>query len=254
MLTFVHTLDFTTQQYLNAYANRLNAQDRLLRNHTHHDIITPFSYYEKMYMRVCVAMVDLKIRKYTKLRNIPWNLAKCKEGVEKDMPHTHGEVIFVPFHFMKVAFNSFCETLLHEKLHVFQRLYPIDTVNLYMDYWNITISDYQMIAESNTRTNPDANGIVFSHYDPGKNAHGHFCARYAPTASSIADVVYAFTTDASDRKRHTTYHNILQLKSVRQFDHANETMACLITSIVYNNTKEPITQAWMDTYLKPSSK
>ena len=93
-----------------------------------------------------------------KVADIPWKLAKTKHNVyEKGYPHTRLDIIFMPGDILMD--KDIIRTLVHEKVHVFSRLYPRD-----MQRWN----DHNGYKKFNilknyplARNNPDVDGIVY---------------------------------------------------------------------------------------------
>lgn len=58
----------------------------------------------------------------SKLMNIPWKFFTFSDG-ELPHPHTHGDVIFIP---TRLVQELSVEVLIHEKIHLFQKLFPIE--------------------------------------------------------------------------------------------------------------------------------
>lgn len=92
------------------------------------------------------------------ISHIPWRFLIFTKG-EGGLPHTHGTYIMLPFEALK--HNITASTLIHEKIHIFQRLYPIETNK----YLNIPITGF-VYPEDNMRANPDTNRILFDDYRP----------------------------------------------------------------------------------------
>jgi hypothetical protein len=57
------------------------------------------------------------------LANIPWVLAKINENYENGFPHTRLGIIFLGKLDSMIKTNLI-QTLIHEKVHVYQRMYP----------------------------------------------------------------------------------------------------------------------------------
>lgn len=101
--------------------------------------------------------------KYYKIAGLKWNIILFSE-LENNMPHTHGEYIFLPIKSIPSTRKQsprFIETLIHEKIHVYQRLYPDDVSN---DAKSIGFTRNQLLQkdiylppdlESLRRKNPD---------------------------------------------------------------------------------------------------
>lgn len=82
-----------------------------------------------------VAVVDKYIKQDKKkllspyIADIPWNIAITQgRDYEDGFPHTRKNVIFINDSLIKSS--ALASTLLHEKIHVFQRMYPAE-----MDAW-----------------------------------------------------------------------------------------------------------------------
>ena len=93
-----------------------------------------------------------------KVGEIPWVLAKTvNKRYEKGYPHTRMNIIFLPEEVLTLKMLP--QILIHEKVHVFSRLYPQD-----MKQWNDQngyISYRRLIDYPMARNNPDIDGIVY---------------------------------------------------------------------------------------------
>ena len=93
-----------------------------------------------------------------KVADIPWVFAKTKGSVyEKGYPHTRLNIIFL--NDRVIPNKSLAKILIHEKVHIFSRLYPNDmnkwiSDNGYISYRKL--EDYPL-----ARKNPDLDGIVY---------------------------------------------------------------------------------------------
>ena len=108
------------------------------------------------------------------IAGMPWRFACVSAGddYEAGWPHTRADVIFLCKDFFKgyypssgrsKAYDHMVETLVHEKVHVFQRSHAE-----FMRLWNST-QGYQRIAprssfpaEAGIRSNPDLDSYVYS--------------------------------------------------------------------------------------------
>lgn len=79
----------------------------------------------------CVKIANDKLRKnFARLYSIPWKLAKIDASLENGFPHTLGDVIILSDAFFSRPIEDMIATLIHEKVHVFQRLYPKETSDI----------------------------------------------------------------------------------------------------------------------------
>lgn len=119
----------------------LNDNDNYFKNFTKYDLIARKSnsikdYYSKIItidftnnQKILISKLTSKIDLLlpNKIASIKWNLALTYDSTyESGSPHTREDVIFlstlVDFENIKHLIN----TLLHEKIHIYQRLYPED--------------------------------------------------------------------------------------------------------------------------------
>lgn len=108
-----------------------------------------------------IGLKIMDINDLTLLRNIPWKILLFSEG-EVLYPHTHGDVIFLP---KTMVNNVTSKTLFHEKIHLFQKLFPIQTQKY--------ISGYKVIGKFNLQKyhfrNPDIDLYIYNNNLPVKN-------------------------------------------------------------------------------------
>jgi len=94
-----------------------------------------------------------------KVLDIPWIFAMTKGRVYEDgLPHTRENIIFLTTDLF-ASLDSLANTLLHEKVHVYQRMYP-ELVDQWLNdhryaSWKL-IKDVPM-----TRANPDVNEWIY---------------------------------------------------------------------------------------------
>lgn len=140
------------------YAERWNANDLVARGG-----ITIDEYIASIRNPTLSEMCSLSMRiseiqdEPNWLRSIPWKVLMFGAG-EGGLPHTHGPYIMLP---IGVKFSA--STLKHEKVHVYQRLYPLETCFALVNANPITGFEYP---ESNQRANPDTSRILFGNMRP----------------------------------------------------------------------------------------
>lgn len=90
-------------------------------------------------------------------RSLSWKIAIVPSGFEYGFPHTRGDVIVIPD--ALIAKQHLANTLLHERLHVYQKMYP-DDFQKYLDSQGFVRycrrKDIQNVA-----ANPDADEWVY---------------------------------------------------------------------------------------------
>jgi hypothetical protein len=118
----------------------------------------------------------------TKLHDIPWKIALTKgRKYEDGMPHTRENVIIINHSNIKSI--EFSNTLLHEKIHVYQRMYPEDVAQ-WMRHKGFVMWKPRS-QEPLSRSNPDLDPYIY--IDPISKQP--MLATYtSETPSSISDV------------------------------------------------------------------
>jgi len=115
-----------------------------------------------------------------KASNIQWKIGVINGTIyENGLPHTRGDVIIIPNNIL----NSYRlkNILLHEKIHVYQKLYPDDI----QQYFNNNGFIKSRQKTENIRANPDIDEYIYKN----KNNNEMMCV-YNNNPSSILDVLY----------------------------------------------------------------
>ena len=108
------------------YLNKLNSLNMKLRKcnnlndckrHYRKNIIN-YTEKEKNILRKMIIKCDKKLRIFPKLHKIEWKFAKINNNLEEGLPHTHLDTIFLSDKFFN---NPSIDTLIHEKIHLYQK-------------------------------------------------------------------------------------------------------------------------------------
>ena len=166
-----------------------------------------FSEEEKEKIRRCIRTILPKINAIQfpyfdghKCNAIPWNIG-CMTGnlYEAGLPHTREDIIILPKEAVRI--NHLGDTgleilLFHEKIHVYQKMYPQD-MSVYLNNNQFIKMNKKMDVNGhiNYRANPDLDEWIY--YD-AKNKR-KIGAIYNDQASSIMDVKFA---GGNDRNEH----------------------------------------------------
>ena len=140
----------------------------------------------------CIAKANNRLIKYKcigfdgeKCANIEWKIGIVKDKLyEEGYPHTRNDVIIIPFYLINNS-NQLINTLIHEKIHVYQKTYPED-INRYLETNGFT--KYKLRKEIdnmgiNTRSNPDMDEWIYKNKD-----NQIMMAEYNNDPKSIMDV------------------------------------------------------------------
>jgi hypothetical protein len=245
MLHFLSTLDDSTKVAISNYISRMNAYDLSVRS-----VQAYGSYVNKNPSRHIKSTIASDVRridtfltkkKYKHLSALAWNIGILNIDVENNLPHTHKDVIFLPYDFHQLPDEERISILIHEKIHVYQRLFPIYTHKLFCDVWSLVpFKIWSAININNKRSNPDLNNIIYAFFDPNRKRMCYHIQTYNPKPTSITDAQVSVhpISDAdiqTTSNQKTTYHDLITKYNIKQYEHPNETMACFVTDVILNN-------------------
>ena len=134
-----------------------------------------------------------------KFITIPWSIVFFTgTNYENGLPHTRFNTIFLPVHIcfavrsLRSSKKELIRTLIHEKIHVFQKLFPTDAVmKSFMSSYKIITNKYFLFPPL-VRANPDTDDFVY------KNVHTNeiICFLYRSTCpTDIGDVINLSSTE-----------------------------------------------------------
>ena len=127
-------------------------------------------------------MLGIDLEKMSKLN---WNIGcTSDEKYENGFPHTRNEVIILPLKIIakRDDENTLCRLLLHEKVHIYQKVYKKEVENELVSNQHFKVVG----TRENDPANPDINGTKYSHSDMGL-----FYATYQNNPKSFSDIKYA---------------------------------------------------------------
>ena len=113
-----------------------------------------------------------------KANKIPWIIGIIDNNIyENGLPHTRDDTIILPKNIL--TSDNLLSTLIHEKIHIYQKLYPND-INKYLKYNNfIKINKIY----KNKRANPDIDNYIYM-----RNNKEYKCLYNIP--NDFNDVIY----------------------------------------------------------------
>jgi len=136
--------------------------------------ISSFSPQEKQRLLSCAEQSDIYLMKThypwfdgVKASNIPWNLGKVTGKIYEDgLPHTRFQnFIILSTKNLTDDDKTLTRTLIHEKIHLYQKQYPED-VKIYLDYNNI-IKVKPREYNDLIRANPDLDNWIYKEQKTG---------------------------------------------------------------------------------------
>ena len=178
--------------------------------------LTEFTKSEKNHLKKLVEYSNKLLKPYKSLYNIPWTFCKIKPDMENGFPHTHDHVIFLSKYFFKTNLEDKIETLIHEKIHIYQRKYPEKTEILYK-HFNFNKNNKNT---EKRRANPD---IDEYNYDYKGN---EFYYQYNDNPRNINDIKKIYSKTSKE----------LIEKYGNENEHPNEIFAYLISKKITTKT------------------
>lgn len=183
-ITFVSPNEAYMNIINNGYINKFNKTDMKVRNCNHIEDcknlykknIISFTEKEKNTLKKLVQEANIKLQKFNSFYNIPWKFSKVTNKIDNGLPHTHNDTIYLADRYFE---KSSLDTIIHEKIHIYQKMYPEKTDILYKKY------NYEKIERENNknrRANPDLNDFDYKHN--GKLIH----SEYTENPSHLGDI------------------------------------------------------------------
>jgi len=175
-LSFVTKQEFQEKLRFSAkYFSNLTELDLIARGATtqenyikiYYEAFRDFTASEKKRLNTLVTLANgiLDSHTYNELRAIPWKFVKVDDTLENGYPHTLYDTIVVTGELLQGSDNDIIKTLLHEKVHIFQRFHPIVVRELLRDLeWEpLTPATLSSIKPTlyNVRSNPDLDNRVY---------------------------------------------------------------------------------------------
>jgi len=146
----------------------------------------------------CIRIVENKLRQIEhktkhgivirKFLEIPWKFGfTCDRKYENGYPHTRSDIIVIN---VTEAFRrpekSLCELLIHEKTHVYQKLYKSE-MDAYFKSKGYRVVDTKTTDKTNIPANPDIDSNIYDDLE----TKFKFYAKYRKNPSSFRDITYS---------------------------------------------------------------
>ena len=128
-----------------------------------------FEYSNKAKLSECCMIADKRLKDFHSVKfpgfnaviasNIKWKLAKISNNYENGYPHTRQDIIFLSHKTINSSKEDLIKTLIHEKVHLYQRMYKED-INDFLKANKIIIFTEKQNFEL-ARANPDTDKYIY---------------------------------------------------------------------------------------------
>lgn len=258
MYTVIPKEEFSKIVSRSDYFQRMTEADILARNarskenymYTYINAYDEFTPQEHEMLSRSIFQVDNKLKQYRRINTINWRFAKVMDIVENGYPHTLEDVIILSSKFFTKYEKDMLKTLLHEKLHVYQRIFPDATQKL-LQMWGFSRCNVPEEIKHKARNNPDIEGTYC--YKQYATMQMYITQRPLSLAESMSKTFDIATGDVAQNDIFPDY--------IHQSEHPYEVMASMIPIIVFDPRKEEsdstreknmfysLTKTWMLAYL-----
>ena len=224
-----------TENYIELYWSNMNETDLRIRKQNNlyeSNTYVKLSVTHNKIIENDIKYVNDKISMYKNLKSIKFKTVFYKDGlVENNLPHTHGNIIFLPYNrYFLLSTNSRYTLLFHELLHIFQRTYPIQTHKLLLHVWKLKVNCHKssFMKTNPSRNNPDLNQLIYNskfiYYEKYKEDANHL------TNSHVHKIRLNESSDSN------AYDDLISSFPIPiQYEHPFEVMACVISYYIMNN-------------------
>ncbi len=183
---------------------------------------------QQIIMQDAIEAANTLLSNYPLLNKLPWKIKYIPPTIENGYPHTLEDTIYVSDDLFTRPTKLIIQTMIHEKIHVFQRTYPYIIKEIYTS-WGFTPSTKTHPLQ---RNNPDLDGINYAY----KEKYVILEKYNNQTPSSISDSKTIAISNKNEIKITSASMLGFPDEHVQQLEHPNEIMACLVSSVIASKT------------------
>jgi hypothetical protein len=205
-----------------------------------------FTMQQKTILTNIVNIINKKINKYNNFKNIKWIFVKIDINLENSYPHTIENVIVLSNNFFNYSLKSQINTIIHEKVHIYQRIYP-EYINILYNRWGFKKVEVDF---NYNRNNPD----IKYYYTYNNNL---LIQLYTNNPIELYDSDTYFI-DLENNNKIIIDKNIIKQYNlpdiyINKLEHPSEIMAEIISLYLTNSYHKNdkwiiILKKWMDNY------
>jgi len=255
--TFVSHQEFKNIIDKSPYFNSLTPQDFRVRmsqasnkyNEYYKQNIEEFTPTEKAHVAYLVEQANKRTSCFPLLHAIPWKFGKVAHHIENGFPHTLEDTIILSARFFSQLASNHSEqvkTLIHEKMHVFQRLYPHLTDDLIFAWGFRKINNFALTdLPEDRRSNPDIQNV---YEKDGYIPYQRF------TSTSATSLAHSEPVLIGPHQNVLPITNLDVPSYISQIEHPYEIMAVIIPIVLFNENKDDqyfkATRQWLHKLIK----
>lgn len=214
--------------WIKSYQNRMSQMDRDARTKLYlenkNECSVSLTTKQRTTLDHDVRDANRILRSCRRLSSMAWRFvflsSKC--DIENNFPHTHYDTIFLykPNYF-KLSAYSRVTLLIHEKIHIYQRMYPIPYHNILFKHYNLRVDSmiHRHKDFKRVRINPDTNVLIYKDIDDS-----YVLPIYNKNASRLRDVENR--TYYGNNPRKTKY------RIIGKEEHPNEAIAYYLSNLL----------------------
>ena len=162
---------------------------------------------------------------FNKFHKIPWRIAKTSEKIENGFPFTIGNIIYISDDFFNRSRKYKLQTIIHEKLHIFQRKYQKITHKLYYD---LNFIKLKLINDPLRRHNPDLDNFDYEY--KSVRIYNKFNSDKPKSLSDSNTVYLPYAKNIVNQMIRRKYNN----------EHPNEIFANIISKQIVKNKVDKV--------------
>jgi hypothetical protein len=182
-----------------------------------------FSEEEKKKLTNLIKHADDITEKFNKFYKVPWVLSKTTNRIENGFPFTIGNIIYISDEFLNRTKKYKLETIIHEKLHLYQRIYPKETQKLYD---TLEFHKIELKKDALRRHNPDLDNYDYEYR--GIRTYNKFNNTEPASLSDSNNVYLPYIKNIVNKMIKKKYNN----------EHPNEIFANIISRQIVKNKLE----------------
>lgn len=241
--------EFTERISLSNFFTSLNSYDLIARSSTN-NLITSEEHYKNVYISSYEDFTDVEksilnkvveeanklLSKYQNLQQLEWKFVKVNEKIENGLPHTMSDMIVLNTNVLKQTEKELIKTIIHEKIHVYQRLNSASCNKWIIQTGFVLLSprDFASLNKNTLdmrRSNPDLDNNTYYH-DKSRLVLKQLYNSTTP--QSLTDSkAYGLSMNGGYTPIPLTNELLGLPKAVYcQLEHPYEIMACIIADII----------------------